>query len=138
MLAPRPEPPTFVPMKRSATILLVDDDRAVRRGAADALRKVGYQVLEAGSGAEALAALKAHEGDLDLLLTDVQMAGMDGGELAEAVTAQRPAVKVLFMSGYTGGAALHDTVREEGVAFIAKPFVAEVLLRRVKTMLKAE
>jgi CheY-like chemotaxis protein len=124
-------------MKRGGTILVVDDDRAVRRGTADALRKAGYLVLEAGSGGDALAALKAHEGEVNLLLTDVQMQKMDGGELAELVTAERPDVKVMFMSGYTSGAALHDNVRDEGPVFIAKPFVTEVLLRKVRAILKA-
>lgn len=124
-------------MKRTGTILLVDDDRTIRRTTSDALRQAGYTVIDAASGAEALRALEAHQGHVDLLLTDVTMAGMDGGELAEAVTGLHPDVKVLFMSGYTGGAALHDTVREEGVAFLAKPFVIEVLLRKVRDAIKA-
>ena len=124
-------------MRYTETILVVDDDRTVRRGTADALRRFGYDVLEAGSGADALAALKAHEGEVHLLLTDVSMQGMDGGELAEAAQAARPSLRVLFMSGYTGGAALHDGVREEGVAFIAKPFVTAVLLRKVKAALES-
>lgn len=122
-------------MKRSGTILVVHDDWAVRQAATEALKRVGYQVIEAGSAADALAALRDHDGDLDLLLTDVSMQGMDGGELAEAVTAERPGVRVLYMSGYSAGAALHDTVREEGVAFIAKPFVTDVLLRKVRDIL---
>ena len=124
-------------MRFTETILVVDDDRTVRRAAVDALRRVGYDVLEAGSGSEALAALKAHEGDGHLLLTDVSMQGMDGGELAEAAQAARPDLRVVFMSGYTGGAALHDGVREEGVAFIAKPFLADALLRKVKAALES-
>ena len=118
------------------TILVVDDDRAIRRGTADALRQAGYAVLEASSGPQALATLEAHDGEVALLLTDVTMQGMDGGELAEAVTAGHPDIKVLFMSGYTGGAALHDNVREDGVAFIAKPFVPENLLKKIRGMLK--
>ena len=123
-------------MKQRETILVVDDDRVVRRSAADALRQAGYQVLEAASGADALAESRALAGDLHLLLTDVSMGNMDGGELAETLAAERPGLKVIYMSGYTGGAALHDGVREEGVAFIAKPFVVEVLLRRVRSILK--
>ena len=123
-------------MKQRETILVVDDDRVVRRSAADALRQAGYQVLEAASGSDAMATSKALAGDLHLLLTDVQMSGMDGGELAEAMMAERPGLKVIYMSGYTGGAALHDGVRDAGVAFIAKPFVVEVLLRRVRSVLK--
>ena len=137
MLALIPVSRTFeASMKKTGTILLVDDDRTIRRTTADALRQAGYTVIDASSGADALKALEAHQGHVDLLLTDVTMQGMDGGELAEAVTAQHPAVKVLFMSGYTGGAALHDSVRDEGPAFIAKPFVPEVLLRKIRDVLK--
>ena len=119
-------------------MLVVDDDRTVRRGAVDALRRFGYDVLEAASGVEALAVLDAHEGPVQLLLTDVSMQGMDGGELAEAAQAARPELWVLFMSGYTGGAPLHDSVREEGgIAFIAKPFVLDQLLRKVKAALES-
>lgn len=125
-------------MRFTETILVVDDDRTVRRGAADALRRIGYDVLEAGSGAEAMAVLEGHEGAVHLLLTDVSMQGMDGGELAEAAQAARPELKVLFMSGYTGGAPLHDSVREEGgISFIAKPFVQDQLLRKVKAALES-
>ncbi len=124
-------------MKSKGTILVVDDDRSVRAATADVLRRAGYEVLEAHSGSSALDVLKGREGPVDLLLTDVQMQKMDGGELAEAVCRPtRPDLRVLFMSGYTGGAALHDSVRDEGVNFIAKPFVADVLLRKVRAVLK--
>ena len=123
-------------MKPKGTILVVDDERSVRDATADVLRRAGYEVLEAHSGSSALELLKGHEGAIDLLLTDVQMQRMDGGELAEAVQAAQPGVRVLFMSGYTGGAALHDSVRDEGVNFIAKPFVSEMLLRKIRAVLK--
>jgi CheY-like chemotaxis protein len=125
-------------VKRAQSIMVVDDDRSVRQMTADVLRHAGYDVLVAASGADALTALRKHEGDVDLLLTDVQMQRMDGGELAEAVLAEHPQTKVLFMSGYTGGAALHDNVRDDGPDFIAKPFVSEQLLKKVKKLLKSE
>jgi len=124
-------------MKTSATILVVDDDRAVLQGASVFLREAGYHVLEAGSGKAALEVLKAHGATLDILLTDVTMQNMDGGELAEAVAASYPGVRILFMSGYTGGATLHDSVRDDdGPAFIAKPFAPDMLLRKVRSLLK--
>ena len=119
---------------KSATILVVDDDRAVRQGAAEGLRRAGYRVLEAKSGKDALAVLEK-ESAVDLLLTDVQMQRMDGGELAEAAQELHPDLRVLFMSGYTGGAALHDTIRDEGPSFIAKPFVMDNLLKKVRRIL---
>lgn len=121
-------------MKQAGTILVVDDDRVVRQGAAEGLRRVGFRVLEASSGKDALAILQK-EGAVDLLLTDIQMQKMDGGELAEAAQTLQPELRVLFMSGYTGGAALHDTIRDEGPSFIAKPFVLAVLLKKVRSVL---
>lgn len=117
------------------TILIVDDDATLRRSAAELMRKQGYKVLEAGSGADALASLRDYPGDIHLLLTDVQMRHMDGGELAEAAEQERPGLKILFMSGYTSGAALHDSVRDDGPDFIAKPFVMNALLRKVKALI---
>ena len=122
-------------MKSSGTILVVDDDRSVRQGTAEGLRRAGYRVLEAKSGKDALAVLE-QENAVDLLLTDIQMQRMDGGELAEAAQELHPDLRVLFMSGYTGGAALHDTVRDEGPSFIAKPFVMDNLLKKVRRILR--
>ena len=117
------------------TILVVDDERTVRQGAAEGLRRAGYHVLEAKSGKDALAVLQKFDGRLDLLLTDVQMQKMDGGELAEHVQAESPDTRILFMSGYTGGAPLHDSVRDDGPDFIAKPFLVDALLRKVKALI---
>jgi two-component system cell cycle sensor histidine kinase/response regulator CckA len=117
------------------TILVVDDDVVIRDITAVALRTHGYTVMVARSGAEALALLKDHDGVVHLLLTDISMPGLSGGEVAEAVAAMQPAIKVLFMSGYSAGAALHDNVRDEGVAFLAKPFVPNILLRKVRSVL---
>ncbi len=122
-------------MTTPKTILVVDDERTVREAAVEHLRQAGYEVLEAGSGIEALAVLTSHGGAVDLLLTDVSMRGMDGGELAEAVADARPGIRVLFMSGYSAGAPLHDGERDPGVDFIAKPFLGSALLRRVQAAL---
>jgi len=118
------------------TILLVDDDAVVRKLSAAALGAAGFDVLEAGSGPQALQVARAHPGAIGLLLTDVALPGMSGGELAEALSRDRPGVPTVFMSGYSAGAALHDTVRDEGVAFIAKPFNPEALLRKVRAALR--
>ncbi len=117
------------------TILVVDDEKTIRRLAVDELKAHGYEVLAAGSGAEALALLHGHEGEIHLLLTDVSMPGMSGGELAEVVGAEREGMKILYMSGFGAGAALHDGVREAGVAFLAKPFVPATLVKKVRAVL---
>ena len=118
------------------TILLVDDDAVVRKLSAGVLSGAGFDVLEAGSGPQALQVARAHQGTIGLLLTDVELPGMSGGELAEALAKERPDVPTVFMSGYSAGAALHDSVRDEGVAFIAKPFNPEALLRKVRAALR--
>ena len=118
------------------TILLVDDDTVVRKLSAGALSAAGFEVLEAKSGPQALQVAQAHQGTIDLLLTDVALPGMSGGELAEAFLKERPGTPTVFMSGYSAGAALHDSVRDEGVAFIAKPFNPEALLRKVRAALR--
>ncbi len=105
----------------SETILLVEDDAAVRELAARALREVGYRVLEAGDGTAALALAGEPLGAIDLLLTDVVMPGQSGGALASELRRTRPSLPVLFISGYPD-----DTVRagveESEASFLAKPF----------------
>jgi CheY-like chemotaxis protein len=115
----------------TGTILLAEDDDLVRRFATDRLRSCGYDVVEAGSGPEALTALEAM-GDIDLLFTDVIMpGGMTGRELADAVLALRPGTPVLYASGYTEDVILHNGRLDEGVKLLAKPYSARQLLHRV-------
>jgi PAS domain S-box-containing protein len=115
----------------TGTILLAEDDALVRRFATDRLRSRGYDVVEAGSGPEALTALDAM-GDIDLLFTDVIMpGGMTGRELADAVLALRPGTPVLYASGYTEDVILHNGRLDEGVKLLAKPYSARQLLHRV-------
>src|SRR5262245_11958343 len=83
-----------------ATVLLVDDDKAVRGLVRRALREEGYQILEAGDGMEALESARMHTGPIDLLLTDVIMPGLNGFSLATQLVQIRPNVAVLYMSGY--------------------------------------
>jgi two-component system, cell cycle sensor histidine kinase and response regulator CckA len=115
------------------TILLVEDESGVRSFAKKVLTRFGYEVLEAKSSEEALAQLAGYEGPVDLLLTDVMLTGIDGGQLARRVTRHRPEVGVLFMSGYA------DPVVEQALPFgcelIEKPFTAHTLLARVRDVL---
>jgi CheY-like chemotaxis protein len=115
----------------TGTILLAEDDDLVRRFATDRLRSRGYDVVEAGSGPEALTALEAM-GDIDLLFTDVIMpGGMTGRDLADAVLALRPGTPVLYASGYTENVIIHNGRLDEGVNLLAKPYSARQLLHRV-------
>jgi CheY-like chemotaxis protein len=99
------------------TILLVEDDELVRQMASDILKTVGYTILEAQHGGEALSICKQHQEPLDLILTDVVMPQMSGRELAERVALIRPKARVLYMSGYTDDAIVHHGVLDEGTPF---------------------
>jgi PAS domain S-box-containing protein len=130
-----PEP---TPRRRRSgeTILLVEDEDMVRRLVAQVLESQGYRVLEASSGAQALAAAHALEGPLDLLLTDVVMAGMSGRELSEKLAGLRPGLKVLYMSGYTEDAVLRHGVYQNSTAFLGKPFSPLALVQKIREMLE--
>jgi two-component system, cell cycle sensor histidine kinase and response regulator CckA len=125
-----------VGVRGSETILLVEDEQPVRAVASGILARHGYQVLEAGSGDEALRASQAHPGAIDLLLTDVVMPRMSGRELSERLMALRPQLKVLYMSGYTDDAILQHRVLESGVLLLQKPLRPNTLLKRVREALE--
>ncbi len=115
-------------------ILLVEDEPAVRQFVADALVEIGYRVLEADGAAGALAQLEAHA-DIALLFTDVVMPEVNGARLAEEARRRRPHLKVLFMTGYTRNAVVHDGVLDAGVEVIGKPFTIEELAAKVRVVL---
>jgi signal transduction histidine kinase/CheY-like chemotaxis protein len=113
-----------------ATVLLVEDEESVRSLARRVLARAGYHVLEAGGGRQALEVAAAHDGDIDLLLTDVVMPGGGGPRLAEAMARLRPSTRVLFMSGYPGDSITHHGLPLD-VDLLAKPFAPATLLHRV-------
>ncbi len=119
------------------TILLVEDEDAVRRLVRDVLRFNGYKVLEAPGGEKALEAAERHAGAIHLLLTDVVMGGMSGRELAERLRAERPDTRVLYMSGYTEDAIIRHGVLSSQTAFIGKPFTPLALAAKVREVLTA-
>jgi len=121
----------------SETILVVEDDPAVRPLVLGVLRSNGYRVLEASRGEEAVAACEQFEGPVHLLLTDVIMPGMSGRELAERLLALHPVMKVLYVSGYTDGGIVHHGVLHADAAFLQKPFTADALARKVREVLDA-
>jgi signal transduction histidine kinase/CHASE3 domain sensor protein len=122
----------------SATVLVVEDEAAVREIAVTILRDLGYQVVEAADAEEALLVFGEQAARIDLLLTDVVLPGkLRGRALAEQITAVRPQVKVLFMSGYTENAIVHHGRLDDGVHLISKPFKREQLAQKVAEVLGA-
>ena len=117
------------------TILLVEDDAAVRHLAGRLLTTHGYQVLVAADAAEALRISTAHAAPIHLLLTDVVMPGANGRELAERLVQARPELRVLYMSGYPNEAAAELGVLAEGVHLLPKPFTERTLAARVRELL---
>jgi CheY-like chemotaxis protein len=108
----------------------------VRTFARDALRTYGYTVLDAADGAEALRVAERHTGPIHLLLTDLIMPGLGGTRLAEALTASRPGLKVLYLSGYTADAlARRGALVGAEIHFLQKPFTPSALARKVREVL---
>jgi CheY-like chemotaxis protein len=123
------------PERGDETILLVEDETVVRQLVAEILENAGYTVLPAADGPSALELIRRHSDPINLLLTDVVMPGMSGPEVAAAVTSMRPGTEVLYMSGYTDSAIGHHGVLEPGIAFLQKPFSADDLTRKVRSLL---
>ncbi len=119
----------------SETILLAEDDEQVRVLVRKILEKCGYTVLAARSGLEALDLQQRFSGPIQLLLTDVVMPAMSGPELARRIVVERPGIKLLFMSGYTDDAALHQGVRVSALAFLQKPLAPRSLAQKVREVL---
>ena len=125
------------PLPRGAgTILLVEDAPGIRRLAGQVIRRAGYHVLEAADPQQAMSVAAAHDGPIDLLLTDIMMPGGNGVELAGRMMGHRPRLNVLFMSGYTDDAVVRNGMLASEAAFIQKPFTPYELLRRVKQILE--
>jgi signal transduction histidine kinase/ActR/RegA family two-component response regulator len=131
--APAAVPP--VPERRDGTVLLAEDEDALRRLVERVLERAGYSVLAARNGAEALARARQHDGAIDLLVTDVVMPGLGGAELAEMLRARQPGLPVLFMSGYTDAEIAAGVGRVPGSRFIQKPFTMGDLLARAAELL---
>ena len=117
------------------TVLLADDDEAIRRIAGIVLESSGYTVLAAQDGDEALRIGRAHPAPIHLLVTDVVMPKMSGRQLAESLAPVHPQMQVLYLSGYTDDAVVRHGVLEAGTAFLQKPFTPGVLARKAREVL---
>jgi CheY-like chemotaxis protein len=132
---PTATPPTPV---GSETILVVEDEELVRRTAVAQLAMLGYRVTEAPDGASAVEILKGQQA-FDLLFTDVVLpGGMMGSELAELARSIRPSLRVLFTSGYTENAIVHQGTLDSGVQLLTKPYTKDALARKIRSVLDGQ
>jgi len=121
-----------------ATVLVVEDEDALRELAREILEMHGYRVVEACNGQDALRVYEQHEGAIDLLLTDVVMPVMGGRELAHHLEKRQPGLKVLYVSGYTDEDAIREGKLEPGAEFLAKPFSPDKLASKIREVLHRE
>ena len=119
----------------SETILVVEDEKSVRDLTVRILQKLGYTVLVAAGGTEAIEIACSFTGAISLLVTDVVMPGMSGRQVADHLMASRPDLKVLYLSGYTDTTVVHHGVLESGLDFLPKPFSREVLAQKIRDIL---
>ena len=129
-----PRPGQAATGQGTETVLLVEDEDALRALLREVLESLGYRVLEAGLGAEALRIAREHRGPIHVLLTDLVMPQMTGRELADRLSCLRPDLKVLFMSGYGVGAAPRQEIPPDG-AYIEKPFTADAMGGAIRALL---
>lgn len=127
----------IVQIKGTETVLLVEDDVRVLELTSASLRELGYTVLVAGSAKDALGHLQT-DVEVDLLLTDIVMPEMNGRKLADAALKTRPDLKVIFMTGFTKNAVVHNGVLDPGVNFLAKPFSLEELSAKIREVLETK
>jgi len=131
----KPETESVIPKREGTTILLVEDDEIMRALTRQLLQEHGYTVFEASDGKSALEWVQSHPGPIDLVLTDVVMRRMSGPELVDHLNAVRPALKVVYMSGYTGELMAEREVLKRGITLLEKPFTRTALLNTIHTAL---
>jgi two-component system, cell cycle sensor histidine kinase and response regulator CckA len=118
------------------TVLLVDDEESLRNVVVDLLSQLGYRMLSAASGPEALALAEGYSGKIDLLLTDVVMDPLPGPALAQKLACMRPEMKVIFISGYADSLA-PDGVLKPGTVLVNKPFSIKILSAKLREVLES-
>ena len=130
--APQPEVPA-TPSR--GTVLLVEDESAVRKATKRMLRRFGFSVIEAKHGSDALAQWEEHGDAVDVVLTDVVMPSMGGAELVRSLRERKPRLRVVFMSGYTQGTLELSTMDEAATRFLPKPFTADLLVKTLRELI---
>jgi two-component system, cell cycle sensor histidine kinase and response regulator CckA len=133
-----PEPKVLPVARGTETILVVEDEPAVRDACTEFLRMQGYNILEAKDGLDALSAAKQHSSPIHLVLTDVVMPNLSGGELAEQIRHLRPGIKVLFVAGYAGRRVLDHKVVDVDGNFLQKPYTLKQLAAKIREVLASE
>lgn len=122
-------------LRGTETILLVEDEEPLRKVVVELLVQLGYNVLSAAGGKDALAMAREYQGTIDVLLTDVLMPELNGPELAETLRATRPDMKVIFISGYAQGALAPAGILKPGTVLVNKPFTVRALSARLREVL---
>jgi CheY-like chemotaxis protein len=123
------------PVARHATVLVVEDEELVRALVLDVLSELGLSVVAAGDGPAGLEILQSKQ-PIDLLITDIGLPGLNGRQVADAARLLRPALKILFMTGYAETAAMANGFLEPGMALITKPFPVGALTERVRNLIE--
>jgi len=131
----RASPRTDIIARGSETVLLVEDEQAVRRATAEFLGRQGYTVMEAKDGVDALSLMKDYGSTLHLLVTDVVMPNMSGGQLAKELKRLRPEISILFVSGYAGKTVLDHRVFDVETNFLQKPYTLKQLSGKIREAL---
>ena len=127
--------PAAVDLRGSETVLLVEDENAVRQPACEFMKRCGYNVIEAKDGLQAVEAAARHKGPINLMVTDVVMPGMSGGQLAELLAEKYPKMKVLFISGYSEKVVLRHNILDVQTNFLQKPFTLKSLAAKIREVL---
>jgi two-component system, cell cycle sensor histidine kinase and response regulator CckA len=121
----------------AATILLVEDEESVRTVTREVLEADGYFVLDAADAIDGIATYEEHAGEIDLLLSDVVMPGMNGRDMARKLIDKKPDLRVIFMSGYTDTPVLREAFADCNTVYLQKPFSVETLRTRIRQVLEA-
>jgi DNA-binding NtrC family response regulator len=134
-LAPVAQSHTNEVQRGTETVLVVEDEQALRELVCEFLRSLGYNVLTADCGQNALSVASLHVLPIDVLVTDVVMPKMSGRQLSQTLVGLRPGLKTIYMSGYTDDAVVRHGIREAAVAFLQKPFSLDMLARKVREVI---